>query len=60
MCVSVCAHKGQEKVPDPLELELHEAVRQLTWVLEIELGSSAKTKRALKHHLASLTPMNIF
>lgn len=48
VCVSVCVcctHeynvlKGQKKVSDPLELDLHTVASSLTWLLGIELGFS--------------------
>ena len=43
------AHRGQEKAPDLLELELQMVVSHLVWVLEIELGSSARAMSALNH-----------
>jgi hypothetical protein len=44
MYVHVCVggRVGQKKVPDPLELELQAVVSCPTWVLETELGSSAR------------------
>lgn len=58
-CLSVCAyraHRGQQKVPDPLELEFEAVVSLLTWVLRTELRTSEKGKAAsaLNHGAAAL------
>lgn len=42
--ISASAHGVLKKVSDALELELQEALCSPTWVLGIELGSSARAK----------------
>lgn len=53
-CLSVCAyraHRGQQKVPDPLELEFEAVVSLLTWVLRTELRTSEKQQVLLTTEL---------
>lgn len=58
LCLWVCsgAHRNQERMLDPLELELSVVVRCLTWVLRTKLMPSARA--AL--HSSSLAPICSF
>ena len=49
ICAYICACGDRKRVWYPLELELQAVVRQLTWVLGIELGSSARATSPLEH-----------
>ena len=50
MCLSVvCAHEGQQRAPDPLELEVQLVLTPLRWVLGMEPGSFARMASALSH-----------
>lgn len=40
VCVGVCSHGDQKKVPDPLELELQGDMSPLRCVLRLNLQSS--------------------
>lgn len=53
-CMYVChvhavAHRDQERVSGPLELELKVVGSCLTWVLRAKLGSSEKVATAFSH-----------
>lgn len=45
----MCTYKGQEKVSDPLELDLQILGSLLAWMLRTELGSSGRTVSTLNH-----------
>lgn len=53
VCVHVCMSEGalkyQERVWDPLKLELQVAVNSPLWVLRPELRPSARAANALNH-----------
>lgn len=47
--VCVQEHTGQEKLLDPLEVELQVVVNGPVWVLETKLGSSGRRSSTLDH-----------
>ena len=49
VCVGGGLYRGQKSVSDSLELWLQVLVRELMWVLETELRSSAGIVHALDH-----------
>lgn len=65
MCASVLmnvdVHRGRKRVFDPLELEfeLHVTMNHPTWVLEMELGPSARAVPTLNHCAMSSVPGKI-
>lgn len=50
----MCVCRGQQRVWEPLELEFVGGCEPPEWVLETDLGSSARTVGSLKHRAISL------
>lgn len=55
MCIPVCicmcvgAHEDQKRAFDPLEVESHEAVNSLMWVLGTQFRVSERASSTLSH-----------